>query len=299
MTPCSARLATAAPEPDPRSIVPASDLPQRGVQSLLTRRQNLPPDPLGRGHRAQRFAGPTNAGHNQRADPLPRSITVDFPTVLLRDLLQLSSHVELDDDALGAPLVSLVEGLQAAVPSYRGLHLTIIDTGHPVSLTAFLPLDDGDSLKTSLRVGFAALGPGFDGKSCVVFYAATPGAFVDLAADFGYALDTPIVTPSSPARSTDNTDGDGQRPHGRRNGDSQHHPARRDGHHLIVLDADLPPPTTRSGLIGLDELSTVNRAVGILIDQGHHPNQAHATLRRNAAEAGVEPHIYAARLVRR
>jgi hypothetical protein len=47
-----------------------------------------------------------------------------------------------------------------------------------------------------------------------------------------------------------------------------------------VLDADLPPPTTMSGLIGLDELSTVNRAVGILVDQGHHPNQAHATLRR-------------------
>ena len=222
---------------------------------------------------------------------------MDLSTVLLRDLLQLSSHAELDDD-LDTPLASLVESLQTAVPSYRGLHLTILDNGHPVSLTAFLPLHDGDSIKTSLRVGFAALGPGFDGQSRVVFYAATPGAFVDLAADFGYALDTPTTMPSE-ARPADSTDGDGQHGHHQRDGDRQHHRADRDGHRLIVLDADLPPPATVSGLVGLDEWSVVNRAVGILIDQGHHPNQAHETLRRQAVEVGVEPHIYAARLLRR
>jgi hypothetical protein len=58
-------------------------------------------------------------------------------------------------------------------------------------------------------------------------------------------------------------------------------------------------PATMSALDGLDELSMVNRAVGILIDQGHHPNEAHATLRRQVAEAGVEPHLYGARLLRR
>ena len=179
---------------------------------------------------------------------------MDLPTVLLRDLMQLSSYLELDDDALSGPLVSLVEGLQSAVPSYRALHLTIVDIGHPVSLTAFVPPQDVDSITTSLRVGFAALGPGFDGGSSVVFYASTPGAFVDLAADFGYALDT----------------------------------------QLLVLDADLPPPTTISGLVGLDELTMISRAVGILIDQGQHPNQAHAALLGHAAAAGVEPHIYAA-----
>jgi hypothetical protein len=189
---------------------------------------------------------------------------VDFPTVLLRDLLQFSSHVELDDDALGAPLASLVADLQVAVPSYRGLHLTMVDSGYPVSLTAFLPLHDGDSITTSLRIGLAALGPGFDDSS-VVFYATTPGAFVDLAADIGYAL------PS----------------------------LHRDGHRLIALDADLPPPAAISGLVGLDELSTINRAVGILIDHGHHPHQANAALRRDAAAAGLEPHIYAARLLLR
>ena len=212
---------------------------------------------------------------------------MDFPTVLLRDLLQLSSSIGLDDDALGAPLVSLVKGLRAAVSSYRGLHLTIVDNGHPVSLTEFVPLQDGESIRTSLRVGFAALGQGFAGESSVVFYAATPGAFVDMAADFCYALDTPTITPNGSAKSADSSDSAGR-----------HGLDYRDGHRPIVLDADLPPPTTRSGLVGLDELSTVERAVGIVIDHGHHPDHAHATLGRDAAAAGVEPHIYAARLLR-
>jgi hypothetical protein len=41
------------------------------------------------------------------------------------------------------------------------------------------------------------------------------------------------------------------------------------------------------------------RAVGIMIDHGHHPDHAYATtLRREAGAAGVEPHIYAASLLR-
>ena len=223
---------------------------------------------------------------------------MDLPTVLLRDLLQLSSSVGLDDDALAAPLVSLVEGLQAAVSSYRGLHLTIVDISHPVSLTAFLPVQDVDSIKSSLRFAFAALGPGFDDESRVILYAATPGAFVDLAADFGYALATPVVTTDMPPGSADTTDGERQHSHGQHDGDRQHGPGCRDGDRMIVLDADLPPPTTLSGLIGLDERSTIDRAVGVMIDHGHHPDRAHATLRRQAAAAGVEPQIYAAGVLR-
>ena len=223
---------------------------------------------------------------------------MDLPTVLLRDLLQLSSHLDLDDEALCEPLVSLVESLQAAVPSYRALHLTIVDIGHPVSLTAFVPLHDIDSITTSLRVRFAALGPGFDRESSVVFYAATSGAFVDLAADFGYALCAPIVTAKTPSGWTDSTDGVGRHSHGHRDGDRQHEPACLGGDRLIVIDADLPPPTTISGLVGLDELTMINQAVGVLIDQGQHPNQAHAALLGHAAGAGVKPHVYAARLLR-
>jgi hypothetical protein len=210
--------------------------------------------------------------------------------------LQLSSSVGLDDNALDAPLVSLVDALQAAVPSFRGLHLTIVDDFHPVSLTAFLRLDDGDSIDTSLRVRFAALGPGFGSESQVVFYAAAPGAFVDLAADFGYALGKPIMTPNTPAGSNDSADGDGQGGRGQTGSGQSLTDDNRD--RLIVLDADLPPSITESGLVGMDERSMIDRALGVLIDQGHHPDAAHATLRRYAADAGVEPHIYATQLLR-
>jgi hypothetical protein len=206
---------------------------------------------------------------------------VDLPTVLLRDLLHLTSNVFDDDPALKAPLLALVRDLSAAISSYRGLQLTIVENGQPVSLTAFSVRQDGESISTSLRVPLPAFGSGFDSESRIVFYAGTPGALMDLAADFGYALNAPTITaaiPSSPAAPT---------------GDGQH-----DGP-SIVLDADLPPPTPTSGLIGLDELATINRAVGTLIEQGHQPDQAHATIRRHAAAGGLEPHIYAGQLLQR
>jgi hypothetical protein len=217
---------------------------------------------------------------------------VDFPTALLRDLFDLSSSVELDEDELGARLAALVTALRAAVPSYRGMYLTVVECGQPVSLSAFHSTEDGaiedGAITTSLRLPFGALAPGFHVGSRVVFYAASPGAFVDLAADLGHALHAPIIFDGLRPRLTENSEGDGQ-----------HDDGHRDGHESIVLDADLPPATLVSRLTGLDDVSTINRAIGILIDQGHHPDKAHATLHRHAVTAGVEPHIYAARLLRR
>lgn len=221
---------------------------------------------------------------------------MEVPTVLLRHLTQLSSNVGLADDALGEPLITLTADLKAAVPSFRGLHVTIGGDPHPVSLTTFLPLQNGATISTSLRVAFAALGAGFGGESRVVFYAATSGAFVDLAADFRHALNTPV----SPTRTSapDSPVGDGQDGRDHTDGDGQHGARHHETEPLIVLDADLPPPTTRSGLAGLEERSMIDRAIGVLIDQGHHPDDAQTTLRRHAAAADVEPHVYAARLLR-
>jgi len=68
---------------------------------------------------------------------------------------------------------------------------------------------------------------------------------------------------------------------------------------MIMLDADLSPISRASGLTGLAELTMLNRAVGMLILLGHDIEQAHHVLRREATASGVEPHIYAARIVRR
>ena len=71
---------------------------------------------------------------------------MDFPTALLRDLLELSASIDdAGDGDLDARLAALVAALGAAVPSYRGLSVTVHDNGYPVRLTSFLPTADGRS----------------------------------------------------------------------------------------------------------------------------------------------------------
>ncbi|HEU5486279.1 MAG TPA: hypothetical protein VFU98_15320 [Microlunatus sp.] len=214
---------------------------------------------------------------------------MDLPTALLRDLLDLCVGMEGDGE-VGARLTALVAALRAAVPSYGGLHLTVFEDRQPVSLSSFLPTVQG-RITTSLRLPFLALSSGFDPRDRMVFYATAQGAFVDLAADLSYALHTPTTYAElTPDRSAV-VDGDG------RTGDG--HQDDCDRGRVIVLDADLPPDTLVTQLSGLEDVSAINRAVGMLIDAGHHPDDAHATLRRRAAAAGVAPHIYAASMLRR
>jgi hypothetical protein len=120
-------------------------------------------------------------------------------------------------------------------------------------------------------VPLALLDPDFEAASRIVFYAGTAGALVDLAADLQFAL----CGGSTAGLLAD------------------HVPAR------IQLDADPPPPTRGFSLSGLAELSAIERAVGVLIVQGHHPDHAHRTLRRDAARAGLEPHDWAAAVLLR
>jgi hypothetical protein len=67
----------------------------------------------------------------------------------------------------------------------------------------------------------------------------------------------------------------------------------------VHLDGDLPPVSMSSGIAGLEELSTVNRALGVLIGRGHHPQDAQEILRRGAYAAGTDIHQFAGRLLGR
>ena len=211
---------------------------------------------------------------------------MELPTALLRDLLHLSSADGNDGPAIDQRLTAVVTAMRVAVPSYRGLSLTLVHHDHPVRLTAFIPPEDGESIASSLRIHISALVPRADAQSRIVFYAASPGAFVDLAADLTYLVQTQIGPPAEPPRSIGHVDGQ-----------SSSHGV--DGHRPILLDSDLPPTTLLSGMTGFDELSTINRAVGVLVAEGHLPDHAHVVLRRRAASAGVDAHVYAARLLRR
>jgi hypothetical protein len=230
---------------------------------------------------------------DQRADPLVRSASVDLSTGLINQLHQLAGSVGADDHELGSSLEALVADLAVAVPSYYGLQLTITQHGFPVVLTTFAESDG--TVATSLQLPLSLLDPALEVHSRVVFYARTPGAFVDLAADLAYALGTDAVTVDG--ESSDGPGGDGHQQADGHGGDGHQ---QADGHRIsIELDSDLPPPTRVSGISGLASLSTVNQAVGVLIASGHHPDDAHDTLRRQAASRGLTPHAWAARMLRK
>lgn len=174
----------------------------------------------------------------------------------------LSSHVAAlvdglgtDDDALADALTALVGHLDSAVSSYLGLRLSLVLDGFPITLTAFAL--GGRRPVASLRLALPSLGPGFGPASQIMFYAGTPGTFVDLAADLAHLDERPSV----------------------------------------ALDVELPPPTVVPGFTGLAEYATVNRAVGVLIARGEDPDQAGATLRRRAGAAGLDVPAYSARLL--
>jgi hypothetical protein len=206
---------------------------------------------------------------------------VDLPATLLAHLHDLMLSIGEDDQDLDDTLVALTMALRSTAASYCGLQLTIFENQSPVTLTAFTDGHDG-LVGTSLRLPLGLVSS-VDGESRVVFFASTPGAFTDLAADLSHALGGIPVEQASPAT-------DGMDPGG----------THMDGHRkAIVLDVDLPPLSRVSGLNGMAELTVLNRAIGMLMAQGHDIEQARQVLRREAAAAAVEPHIYAARILRR
>jgi hypothetical protein len=197
---------------------------------------------------------------------------VDLPAALLVHLQDLTAGVGHDDQDLDDTLAALTTALRSTAESYCGFQLTLVENQWPVTLTAF---SDGHDVPvgTSLRLPLALVSQSIDPESRVVFFAGIPGAFTDLAADLSYALGGIPV-----ARGRTGVDGQPN---------------------VIVLDSDLPLVAPVSGLTGLAELSVLNRAIGMLVDQGHDIDQARQVLRRDAAAARVEPHIHAMQILHR
>ena len=207
---------------------------------------------------------------------------MDIPTALLNQLAQFANSVGLDAEILHLPLTNLVADLGAVIPSYSGLQVTILSSDQPVTLTELIPQQTDGAVTTSLRVPLSLLGPEHHEGSRIIFYASTPGAFVDLAADLGYVLKAAVRM--------DHLDGDGAAS----DAAPYAEPPRS-----LALDGDLPQNLEVSGLTGLSEFTAVNRAIGILIDRGHNAGDAYGILRRGAVAAGVATHVFAARMLGR
>jgi hypothetical protein len=241
--------------------------------AILTPRSAQPPPVVSAPCRA------SSCSYDQRADPLPRSASVEALVAHLQDLTASIGKDEQDvEDTLGA----LTAALRSTAASYCGLQLTLVENQWPITLTAFTDGHDRP-VRTSLRLPLVLVSRAVDLESRAIFFAGTPGAFTDLAADLSHALGGVLVKQQSPA--ANHADHDGTCVDGLRR--------------VIELDADLPPLSRTSSPTGLAELTVLNRAVGMLVQPGHDIGQAHQVLRREAAAAGLEPHIYAARVLRR
>jgi hypothetical protein len=190
---------------------------------------------------------------------------MDGTTTLIRQLDQLMADLGEPGVDLSSPLDDLVRSLQIAIPSYCGLVVHVRRHGHPITLTA-LTRQGGMTAAASLRWTTAHRSP--HEETSLTLYAQHAGAFVDLATDLGYLL----------------------------HGPPRLHDERR-SEDLVRLDRDLPPPTQSSSITGVDELSVINRAAGVLIDRGTPPQQAMLELTRHASAAGLAPYTYARTLL--
>jgi hypothetical protein len=190
---------------------------------------------------------------------------MDGTTELIRQLDQLMADLGEPGVDSSSPLEDLTRGLRVAIPSYCGLVVQVRRHGHPVTLTAHEP-QDGRTAAASLRWATAHGSP--LEETSLTLYAHHPGAFVDLAADLQYLIEGP-----------------------------HHLHDQRGFEDLVRLDRDLPPPSQTSAISGADELTIINRAIGVLIDRGTHPHQAMAELARHASSAGLDPYTYARALL--
>ena len=190
---------------------------------------------------------------------------------LTTHLHALSAQIATDEHQRAAAVGALTCDVTEAVASYLGLELVLLNHGYPWTLTSFEPSVQRDRIATSLRLRLSVLHvPDADPDSTITFYAGTPGAFVDLAADLSYATSSTIDSATSRCRQSAAA---------------------------VSVDDRRQPTTVQSGLAGGADLSTINRAIGFLIGHGCHPDEAHAELRRLAADDDVTVLVRAGQLL--
>lgn len=191
---------------------------------------------------------------------------MDLPRSVLAHLERLATDGGLVESALTDALADLVTDLDRAVPGLVALHVVLVRGHHPVTVRAMQPSPEGAAV-TSLRLPLqGVLGTAAAG-SRAVFYSSTPGALVNLSVDLAHVLE--VSGEGGPA----------------------------DGAPGIELDVDLPLRDTGSGVTGLQELATIERAAGFLVGQGHDPNTVMEGLHLQAAAGGIAVHVLAAQLL--
>lgn len=178
--------------------------------------------------------------------------------VLSSDLSTLTAALDVPGADIETTLDRLVSHAEVAVPSLIGLSVAITGVPSPFEFDALAGTSARRGIAASLRVPLSAgVAVQTDSQPAVTLtlYAATPGAFVDLAADLAWLTGRPLA--DSPL----------------------------DEHLAFRASRDYSTSATAS--------STTNQALGVLIGRGLTPEQAERELDAWAAEAGVARHIIA------
>jgi hypothetical protein len=175
---------------------------------------------------------------------------VTIPPALAADLVLLTDALDHPTADIGATIAALASDAATAVPSYVGLSVRIQLDDDVAELTT---LDEESRIRgvaTSLRIPVGSEPSSVDGVGLMlVLYASAPGAFVDLAADLAWLTGRPLAD--------------------------------------MRLDDDLAGLFLRPAR-SLRARSTIDQALGVLIDQGLTPEHARAQLAGRAAEAGSQ-----------
>ena len=169
---------------------------------------------------------------------------MDLARALTADLAGLSRALDEPNLDLETHLRTLIADLGRAVDSYLGLRMTVVVEGRQLSFATFSDPGSEPRIATSLMLPLAAASDLPDG-SFLVLYAARAGAFVDLAADLGFALGL--------------------------------------DRSAVVLDQHRASDIGYDGIDGLRPWHDVNQAIGVLIGRGHTIESARAELGRLAA----------------
>lgn len=175
-------------------------------------------------------------------------------TALSADLAALTEAA--DDDTfdhldLEILLQGFIADVGAAVNSYLAMSITIVVNGYEFSLSTDSSSARDTAAAASLQIPLTALVGTSEGGQ-LLLYAATPGAFIDLAADLNYSLGL--------------------------------------DHTTLALDQHLAWRADDSGMAGLEAYSSINQAIGVLIANGHTTETADTEMHRLADLGGNDLH---------
>lgn len=171
---------------------------------------------------------------------------------LAAELALLTQALDVPGTDVAESMTRLAAAAQRAVDSYLGLCVAITAKSEQLDLTVLDEGVDAASVRTSLLVPLPPAtidGITTTASVALILYAATPGAFVDLAADLAW------LTGREPAE--------------------------------FRLDEHRSPPHSAANP-ALAALSHINQALGVLIGRGSTPEQAQRDLHARAANAGTD-----------